>query len=109
VRLLTWRPLGASTRTADRDLPHHLPGTYVGYARYRPRHPSNIPPALHRAIGQSVEVGSAGVAPAHDRFAGQPLYLEWRRDDVFGGYLIPEQDLEFLPPGTRPAFSPFPI
>jgi hypothetical protein len=44
-----------------------------------------------------VEVGCAGIAPAHDRFAGQQLYLEWRRDDLFDGYLIPEQDLEFLP------------
>ena len=74
-----------------------LPGAYAGRARYRPRHPSNIPEGLRVAIGQVVEFGCAGVAPIGERFAGQPLYMEWRRDDLFGGYLIPEQDLEFLP------------
>jgi hypothetical protein len=43
-----------------------------------------------------VEVGFAGFAPANDAFAGQKLYLEWCTDDIFGGFLIPEQDLEFL-------------
>jgi hypothetical protein len=74
-----------------------VPGAYAGRARYCPRHPSHIPIALHRAIGQLLEVGCAGVALANEKFAGQALYLEWRRDDFFQGYLIPEQDLEFLP------------
>jgi hypothetical protein len=43
-----------------------------------------------------VEVGFAGIAPAGDPFAGQKLYLEWCRDAVLDGYLVPEQDLEFL-------------
>jgi hypothetical protein len=53
-----------------------------------------------------VEVGCAGVAPANDRFAGQRLYLEWRRDELFDGYLIPEQDLEFLPARTAQPITP---
>jgi hypothetical protein len=87
-------------RPTDNDPVRYVPGGYAGRARYSPRHPSNIPIALHRAIGQLLEVGCAGVAPATDRFAGQALYLEWRRDDLLQGYLIPEQDLEFLPSPT---------
>jgi hypothetical protein len=60
---------------------------------------------LHRAIGQVVEVGCAGIAAADDRFAGQVLYLEWRRDTLLDGYVIPEQDLEFLS-APRPEFPP---
>jgi len=43
-----------------------------------------------------VEFGFAGIAPANHPFAGQALYLEWRSDDSLDGFLIPEQDLEFL-------------
>jgi len=75
-------------------------GAYAGRVRYCPRHPSHIPVALRPAIGQQLEVGCAGVASADEKFAGQALYLEWRRDDLFQGYLIPEQDLEFLPATT---------
>jgi hypothetical protein len=51
-------------------------------------------------IGRVVELGYAGVAPAGDRFAGQALYLEWRKDEVFDGFLIPEEDLQFLRTGV---------
>src|SRR5438093_11625818 len=73
-----------------------VPGAYAGRARFRPIHHNRLPPILHQAIGRIVEFGFAGVAPASDPFAGQPLYLEWCRDDVFDGFMIPEQDLEFL-------------
>lgn len=96
-----------STRTADTESLRYVPGAYAGHARYRPRDPSSVPAALHRTIGQLVEVGCVGVAPANDRFAGQPLYLEWRRDDLLGGYLIPEQDLEFVPAPTARPVAPF--
>jgi hypothetical protein len=71
-------------------------GAYAGRARFRPNARAALPPALERAIGQVVEVGFAGFAPKGEMFAGQPLYLEWRSDDVLDGFLIPEQDLEFL-------------
>ena len=105
MRLLTFRPRASHARSADSQSLQYLPGAYAGRARYRPRHPSNIPPELQRAIGQLVEFGCAGVAPAGDRFAGQPLFMEWRRDDLFDGYLIPEQDLEFLPAPTACAIQ----
>ena len=35
-------------------------------------------------------------------FAGQALFLEWRSDEVFGGFFIPEQDLEFLKDASDP-------
>jgi hypothetical protein len=49
-------------------------------------------------------VAFAGVISLGEPLAGQALLLEWRRDEVFGGVFIPEQDLEFLtntlaPPG----------
>ena len=51
---------------------------------------------LRAAVGRVVEFGFAGEAEVGQRFAGQALYLEWRKDAVLHGYLIPEQDLEFL-------------
>jgi hypothetical protein len=55
-----------------------------------------LTPTLERAIGKIIEVGFAGLAPKGEMFAGQALYLEWRSDDILDGFLIPEQDLEFL-------------
>lgn len=43
-----------------------------------------------------MEVAFAGLESATGPFAGQALFLEWRSDEVFGGFFIPEQDLEFL-------------
>lgn len=73
-----------------------MPGAYVGRVRFKPVHPESLPPELHTAIGCVVEVGFAGVAQPGDPFAGQGLFLEWCRDQVFDGFLIPEQDLEFF-------------
>jgi len=71
-------------------------GAYAGRARFRRTGRGALTPSLERAIGQIVEVGYAGIAPRGEMFAGQALYLEWRSDEVLDGYLIPEQDLEFL-------------
>jgi len=51
---------------------------------------------LRLAVGRVVKVAFAGIALPGDPFTGQGLYLEWCSDDVFDGFLIPEQDLEFL-------------
>jgi hypothetical protein len=61
-------------------------------------HVAVLPPILRGAVGQVVEVAFAGYAEPGDPFNGQALYCEWRRDDVFDQFLIPEQDLEFVPP-----------
>lgn len=73
-----------------------MPGAYVGRVRFKPIHPETLPPELRGAIGCVVEVGFVGVAQPGDPFAGQGLFLEWCRDQVFDGFLIPEQDLEFF-------------
>ena len=82
-----------------------VPGAYAGRARFRPRYPDRIPPSLQPVIGRVVEVGHAGVAPVGDKFAGQALFLEWRSDAQFCGFLIPEEDLQFVQerehPGVR--------
>ncbi len=95
--LLPWRP-SASQSARNRFVapPLRPAGAYAGRARFRPVHEDRLPEVLRRAIGQVVEVGFAGIAPLDAPFAGQELYLEWCRDDVFGGFVIPEQDLEFL-------------
>jgi hypothetical protein len=73
-----------------------LLGAYAGRARFCPRHPDRLPAFLATAVGRIIEVGHAGIAPPGDRFAGQTLFLEWRRDDVLKGCLIPEEDLQFV-------------
>lgn len=71
-------------------------GAYAGWARFQPNDRAVLPLALERAVGQVIEVGYAGIAPNGEPFAGQAMYLEWRRDEVLDGFLVPEQDLEFL-------------
>ena len=96
--IVAWRP--RPPKPPPRPLPlasrGGLPGAYVGRVRFRPIHPERLPPELRGAIGRVVEVGFAGVAQSEDPFAGQRLFLEWCRDQVFDGFLIPEQDLEFF-------------
>jgi hypothetical protein len=74
-------------------------GAFAGRARFRPSRHAAVTPTLTRAIGQVIEVGFAGIAASGEMFAGQALYLEWRSDRVLDGFLIPEQDLEFLDRG----------
>jgi len=49
-----------------------------------------------------VEFGFAGLADANQPFGGQALYLEWCTDEALNGFLIPEQDLEFLNESSDP-------
>ena len=96
MAILEWRPSRSSPRPIPRFL--HAVGAYAGRARFRPSERLVLTPELQRAVGQVVEVGFAGIAKDGEPFAGQALYLEWRRDDILAGFLIPEQDLEFLAP-----------
>jgi hypothetical protein len=98
-QVLPWRPRHEVPRRPSKpESPSSfLPvGAYAGRARFRPTARASLTPALESAIGRIVEVGYAGIAPPGEMFAGQALYLEWRSDEVLDGYLIPEQDLEFL-------------
>jgi hypothetical protein len=92
-RQLTPRP---SPKTSGAPISWLPVGSYAGRARFRPSDRAALTPALKRAIGQVVEVGYAGIAEQDGPFPGEALYLEWRRDEVLDGFLIPEQDLEFL-------------
>ena len=52
---------------------------------------------LARATGATIHIHElAGDEYPDEPFAGQGLFLEWCRDRVFDGFLIPEQDLEFI-------------
>lgn len=105
MRILEWRPRDRKPVPVADPPVVCVPGAYAGRARFRPQHPSRVPPQLQPAIGRVVEVGVAGLARDGEQFAGQMLYLEWRRDDVFGGFLIPEQDLEFIDAAPRQRFA----
>lgn len=103
--ILAWRPHSGKPQSHRRTLisTHgRVPGAYAGRARFRPIRKTSLPPVLQSAIGRVVELAFAGIAQGGDPFAGQPLYLEWCRDDVFDGFLIPEQDLEFLKESPDP-------
>jgi len=73
-----------------------MPGAYAGRACFRPVDLEPLPLVLRQAVGRVVKVAYAGTAQPGDPFIGQALYLEWCSDEVFDGFLIPEQDLEFL-------------
>jgi hypothetical protein len=77
-------------------------GAYAGRARFRPRDGRILPEVLARAAGRVVEFGFAGIAGPDSPFAGQAMYLEWRTDATLDGFLIPEQDLEFLSASADP-------
>jgi hypothetical protein len=94
--LLSWP--SAELRTSRRRPGQaRVVGAYAGRARFQPQRAELLPEVLHGAIGRVIEFGFAGIAPAEEPFGGQELYLEWCRDDVLGGFVIPAQDLEFLP------------
>jgi len=95
MAILAWRPRAHAAQIPE-GVTARVPGSYAGRVRFRPVHASQLPAILRAAVDRIVEVGFAGFAPTNDAFAGQKLYLEWCTDDVFGGFLIPEQDLEFL-------------
>ena len=100
MSILNWP--SAKSRGVDPVSRHRQPGAYAGRARFRPRHRQQLPDVLTRAVGRVIELGFAGVATLEQPFGGQSLYLEWRSDDVLDGFLIPEQDLEFLSESSDP-------
>ena len=57
---------------------------------------------LGRAAGRVIEFGFAGFGASDSPFAGQAMYLEWLTDAILDGFLIPEQDLEFLRESADP-------
>jgi hypothetical protein len=94
MSVLPWRRTGTGIPGSSAE--RRAPGAYAGRARFRPREVQKLPAVLRAAVGAVVEFGFAGEAGAGQRFAGQTLYLEWCKDAVLHGFLIPEQDLEFL-------------
>jgi hypothetical protein len=99
AEVLPWRPRrNGPRRSSNPNSPSNFlnVGAYAGRARFRPTARAALTPALERAVGQIVEVAFAGYAAKDEMFAGQALYLEWRSDVMLDGFLIPEQDLEFL-------------
>jgi hypothetical protein len=103
MKVLAWRPRTSPTSKSDRlTFPLLAPGAYAGRARFRPKHLERLPDPLRAAVGRVVEVAFAGLESPTGPFAGQALYLEWRSDEVFGGFFIPEQDLEFLKDTSDP-------
>ena len=89
--VLQWRP---STRRIVATA--RVAGAYAGRARFRPRDQRLLPDVLTRAAGRVVEFAFAEIAGPESPFAGQAMYLEWLTDATLNGFLIPEQDLEFL-------------
>ena len=103
MTVLAWRPRTRPTESHDRlNFPLLAPGAYAGRARFRPKHLDRLPEPLRAAVGRVVEVAFAGLESPSGPFAGQALFLEWRSDEVFGGFFIPEQDLEFLKDTSDP-------
>ena len=103
MKVLAWRPRTNPSPKHDRlTFPLLAPGAYAGRARFRPKHLDRLPDPLRAAVGRVVEVAFAGLESPTGPFAGQALYLEWRSDEVFGGFFIPEQDLEFLKDTSDP-------
>ena len=77
-------------------------GAYAGRARFRPHDYRILPEVLSRAAGRVLEFGFAGIAGPESPFAGQAMYLEWLTDTTLDGFLVPEQDLEFLTASADP-------
>lgn len=103
MTVLAWRPRSRPTEKGERsNFPLLAPGAYAGRARFRPKHADRLPEQLRTAVGRVVEVAFAGLESPTGPFAGQALFLEWRSDEVFGGFFIPEQDLEFLKDASDP-------
>jgi hypothetical protein len=103
MTVLAWRPrTPPASKRESSSFPLLAPGAYAGRARFRPKHVDRLPEQLRAAVGRVVEVAFAGLESPSGPFAGQALFLEWRSDEVFGGFFIPEQDLEFLKDASDP-------
>jgi hypothetical protein len=100
MSILPWRPVSQTIPTGTAAF--RVPGAYAGRARFQPRATRMLPEVLKSVAGRVIEFGFAGVGAADGPFAGQAMYLEWRTDATLDGYLIPEQDLEFLNESADP-------
>jgi hypothetical protein len=104
MTVLAWRPRNGPTEKRERsNFPLLAPGAYAGRARF----PAEARrPAARNSSAQRSDALSKWHLPVLNRprgpFAGQALFLEWRSDEVFGGFFIPEQDLEFLKDASDP-------
>jgi len=78
-------------------------GEHAGLAIYKPRQRRDLKQQLFGAIGQTIDFNFAGIAGEDEPFAGQNLYQECGATSILQSSWIPEQDLEFLAPGTGPA------
>lgn len=100
MRLLQWRPRSPPQRSTLEagPIPFKFPaiGDFAGRARYVPGDVENLPPALAAAAGTVVDVDFAGIASPGGRFVGQSLYRECSGQNLLGGLVIPEQDLDFI-------------
>jgi hypothetical protein len=106
VRVLQWRPRQPAQRPTEEahSIPFSVPaigfpaiGEFAGRARYVPGDVENLPPPLRAAAGTVVDLVFAGIASPGSRFVGQSLYLECSGRNLLGGFVIPEQDLDFIP------------
>lgn len=95
VRILPWRPPRSKNREVEQILARAV-GQYAGRAVYRPLGYAWLNPSLSHAVGKEVEVQFEGIASADELFAGQALYRERQPQRFEAGWLIPEQDLQFL-------------
>jgi len=102
MAILAWRPRHQPSPRVPVSAAPRPVGAYAGRARFRPINAEWLPAELCHAVGRVIEVGFAGIAPREGPFAGQELYLEWRNDDVLGGFVIPAQDLEFVKESPDP-------
>ena len=75
-------------------------GEHAGLAIYKPRQRRDLKQQLFGAIGQTIDFTFAGIAGEDEPFAGQNLYQECGATSILQSSWIPEQDLEFLAPGT---------
>ena len=101
MRVLQWRPRPSAQRSTLEAGAHALKfpaiGEFAGRARYVPGDVENLPPPLRAAAGTVVDVEFGGIGSPGSRFVGQSLYRECSGQNVLGGLVIPEQDLDFIP------------
>src|SRR5438552_723143 len=96
MRILPWRPPPSNHSGAAEQILSSAVGEYAGRARYHPRRYSWLNPTLSRAVGKVVELQFEGMASPEESFAGQALYRERGPQQLLGGWLIPEQDVQFI-------------
>jgi hypothetical protein len=99
MTVLQWRPRRPAQPSVLDPAQFKFPaiGEFAGRARYVPGDLENLPPHLRAAAGIVVDLEFAGIATAGARFVGQSLYRDCSSQNLLGGLVIPEQDLDFIP------------